>query len=71
MYGVNNDGEFTGYAGSATGNVGLTLSNGVFTSLQFPGQSETFMFSANDFGQIAGYYYSQSDLCVGFVAIPQ
>lgn len=57
MYGNNNDNQLTGFTETTTGGEGLTFSNGVlFTTFQYPGQNNTVLYSANDFGQMVGTY---------------
>jgi uncharacterized membrane protein len=64
---VNNLGQIVGVYGDGITNHGFLLSNGVFTTLDYPGATDTVALGINDKGQIVGTYDGFS---YGFLAHP-
>jgi hypothetical protein len=49
---------------------GLSLSNGIYTSLNYPGALYTHLYGINDAGTIVGSYENASGGYSGFIATP-
>jgi uncharacterized membrane protein len=68
IFGINNLGDVVGEFGNATGAHGFRLSNGVFTTIDFPGANNfTRAIKINDNGDIVGEYASPKGMLKGFL----
>jgi probable HAF family extracellular repeat protein len=70
--GINNSGLISGTAfyGPGYQNLGLIYDGKTFTTIQFPGATDTFVWGVNDIGQVLGTYWDDDNSEHGFVASP-
>src|SRR5262249_54985582 len=70
--GINNRGEIVGFYVDCSGNQhGFFLSAGVWTTIDFPGETNTLIASINATGQIVGIYDDKNGITHGFVGTPE
>ena len=69
--GINNAGQIAGLYVDADGNQhGFVLSNGVYTTIDVPGGTNTGVFSINAQGEIVGSYDDAGGVTHGYVGTP-
>jgi probable HAF family extracellular repeat protein len=62
LLGINNLGQIVGrYMDASQVQHGFLLSHGVYTTVDFPGQTGNELYAINDRGQIVGNYNYESD----------
>jgi probable HAF family extracellular repeat protein len=67
---INDNGQIVGFHDSSGGRSGFVLSDGEFTSLDFPGVSQTGALGINNRGEIVGGYNVSEFETHGFLATP-
>jgi hypothetical protein len=67
---INDNGQIVGFHDSSEGRSGFVLSDGEFTSLDFPGVSQTGALGINNRGEIVGGYNVSELEIHGFLATP-
>jgi hypothetical protein len=65
--GINDSGTIVGYA---SGGIGFTLSDGVYSPLNRPGARGTIAMDINTAGYVVGWYENAAGCATGFLATP-
>ena len=69
---INLAGEIAGiYTKKGNGPHGFVLSNGTYTSVDFPTATGTWVYGLNDLGEIVGTWTDTAGNIHGFYAVPQ